>query len=400
MNDYEEVKINNNSYKVPKDNETLNLIVASGSIKKYMHSIVLVNVFWGTIYLLLSLIGFFDIIFFVLSVILFSYAYILRKRHTVKLLIGDAIIIFAIAVFNILFAVLNSELSVSYRVVWSIITLIQIVYSIQIILFYKSNKNIQIDDENDNIYRELRKFFNEVIKTKSNKVSSLLKFVCYGAGTRIYKTFLANDKVFIINVNNKDGYVCDLKDFEINMLKKKMFQGKYDVKIITPYENYKAVMSYDDYDKYKKYTKKRGNMTNIWEKKGITPEKIKNGKIEYSINDFARDFKPILEKDIAGVKSIDHNPKGIKRVMYDIFLFLANAPLIKQDIRAASKHYGIPSDQIQVYLDKYCEEDEILLTIIDIEYERLLKKYGERNTEKITADLHEIISEAAKIFYP
>lgn len=139
-------------------------------------------------------------------------------------------------------------------------------------------------------------------------------------------------------------------------------------------------------------------MINILMQKKITPTIIRTGKIQYSVKDFARDFKPILEKDIAGVKWIDHNPQIIKRVMCDIFRLLANAPYIKQDMVAAARHYKIPADQIQVYFDKYAAEDEILLTIIDIEYEKLLDQYGKENEDKVISELDKKVSGASKIF--
>lgn len=137
-------------------------------------------------------------------------------------------------------------------------------------------------------------------------------------------------------------------------------------------------------------------MTSIWEEKGITPDRIRNGNIKYSLDEFAKTFKEELKQDLRELEDIDQNPKLIKRAMYDIFLLLANSPFIKQDISMASKHYNIPVDSIEVYLEKYSEESEILLTLIDIEYEALVQRHGEGN-KKVIDEIDKKISKGANI---
>lgn len=137
-------------------------------------------------------------------------------------------------------------------------------------------------------------------------------------------------------------------------------------------------------------------MTSIWKEKGITPDRIRNGNIKYSVDEFAKTFKEELKQNLLEVENIDQNPKLIKRAMYDIFLLLANSPFIKQDISMASKHYNISIDSIEVYLKKYSEESEILLTLIDIEYEALVQRYGEGN-KKVIEEMDKKVSEGVNI---
>ena len=139
----------------------------------------------------------------------------------------------------------------------------------------------------------------------------------------------------------------------------------------------------------------RQNIINPWKSNDITSKRIKDGEIKYSMNDFALDFRPVLEADLQNNKFASKLDLPTLRLFKrDIFELMTNAPVIMTDIKAASEHYQISQDSISVYLRRYSYENDIMLSIMDLEYEKLHRRFGKDNVDQVHDKISKMIGEA------
>lgn len=250
MADFEEVELSGSTFQIPKNTKELNYSVAMCFLKNKILTFMKVSFFWGFLYLFLSFIGGFDLIIFLFSVFFITFAVVSIKQYSLKMVISFAIVVLIIAAFNMYVGIFDKELSLSSRIFWSFLGIVQAIYSIDLFLYSRKFGNVKISKLDEDIYRNLTKLFNKIAKIKPRAENSILEFVCYGTYTRVYKVFVFKNKVFIVDARNKYGFVDELKNLSIDIKNKKILQSKYDVKISTAYDNYKGVMKIADFEKY------------------------------------------------------------------------------------------------------------------------------------------------------